>query len=65
MHTVGSDIVVVWVAVIVVGAALALGGACSIQDKEARVIGCYTPLALLAMAVIVTVLQLTGVIGVW
>lgn len=65
MATLAGDLICMWAAVGALCFGLALTSAASIQDNVTTIVGCLLPVALVIAAIVVTVLQMTGVLGLW
>ncbi len=65
MHSLGSDLLVMWVAAIVLVFAFLFFGALSLQDRETYIVSFGGIAVALIGAIVVTIGQLVGWIGVW
>jgi len=65
MHSVGSDLIILWVATLTLVFMFMFGGALSIESRENTIVT-YGGISLVLLgAIFVTIGQLTGFIGVW
>ena len=65
MHSLGADLLVTWIAAIVLTFGFLLFGGASIQDRETMVITYGSIALILVGAIFVTIGQLIGFIGIW